>query len=207
MNEVHCKGPRRFTRVGFWRHASWGRAVRPRPPVTREKLQLSSRRVDRRARIFEICSQSHTASRGVLSAGMDQGTAGGARHDGWCQSFLVENVSDALSMETRSSMMVFYPIHVICEADSVAALRFIMVHHASGVGIVESGADRLWVKDGCVGADRVNLSHVCFRSICWLDASTRTAHTWTRPWTRRSRRHANILGLQQSRTTRAGIHE
>ena len=139
-------------------------------------MQLSSRRVDRRARIFEICSQSHTASRGVLSAGMDQGTAGGARHDGWCQSFLVENVSDALSMETRSSMMVFYPIHVICEADSVAALRFIMVHHASGVGIVESGADRLWVKDGCVGADRVNLSHVCFRSIHWLDASTRTAH-------------------------------
>ena len=123
---------------------------------------------------------------------MDQGTAGGARHDGWCQSFLVENVSDALSMETRSSMMVFYPIHVLCEANSVAALRFIMVHHASGVGIVESGADRLWVKDGCVGADRVNLSHVCFRSIHWLDASTRTAHL-DRPLDTEKPRHANTL--------------
>ena len=107
---------------------------------------------------------------------MDQGTAGGARHDGWCQSFLVENVSDALSMETRSSMMVFYPIHVLCEADSVAALRFIMVHHASDVGIIENGACRLWLKDGCVGAGGVNPSLVCFRSMYWLDASARAAH-------------------------------
>ena len=85
-----------------------GRTVHGRPSVTREKLQLSSRRVDRRARIFEICSQSNTASRGVLSAGMDQGSAGGARHDGWCQSFLDQNVPGAASAQARSCMIVFY---------------------------------------------------------------------------------------------------
>ena len=48
--------------------------------------------------------------------------------------------------------------------------------HGSGVGIIENGASRLWLKDGCVGAGGVNPSLVCFRSMYWLDASTRAAH-------------------------------
>ena len=48
--------------------------------------------------------------------------------------------------------------------------------HGSGVGIIENGASRLWLKDGCVGASGVNLSLVCFISMYWLDASTRAAH-------------------------------
>ena len=101
------KGPGRALRADFCKPLP-GRTVHGRPSVTREKLQLSSRGVDRRARIFEICSQSYTASRGVLSAGKDQGTAGGARHDGWCQSFLDQNGSGAISAQARSCMIVFY---------------------------------------------------------------------------------------------------
>ena len=48
--------------------------------------------------------------------------------------------------------------------------------HGSGVGIIENGACRLWLKDGCVGAGGVNPSLVCFRSMYWLDASARAAH-------------------------------
>ena len=53
--------------------------------------------------------------------------------------------------------------------------------HGSGVGIIENGASRLWLKDSCVGAGPqvrggVNPSLVCFRSMHWLDASTRAAH-------------------------------
>ena len=39
-----------------------------------------------------------------------------------------------------------------------------------------NGASWLWLKDGCVGAGGVNPSLVCFRSMYWLDASTRAAH-------------------------------
>ena len=48
--------------------------------------------------------------------------------------------------------------------------------HGSGVGIIENGASRLWLKDGCVGASGVNPSLVCFICMYWLDASTRAAH-------------------------------
>ena len=48
--------------------------------------------------------------------------------------------------------------------------------HGSGVGIIENGASRLWLKDGCVGASGVNPSLVSFISMYWLDASTRAAH-------------------------------
>ena len=103
------RGSRRALRRVFGRPLSLTEAaISCRPARSTMAACAARRRIGQCRRIFEICSQSHTASRGVLSAGMDQGTASGARHDGRCQSFLDQNVSGAISAQARSCMIVFY---------------------------------------------------------------------------------------------------
>ena len=60
--------------MGFLPDTSWPHRPWSAFGHSREVAALVKAEVKTCARIFEICSQSYTASRGVLSAGKDQGT-------------------------------------------------------------------------------------------------------------------------------------
>ena len=78
----------------------------PEPAAPTERRTREKQKAEKQSK--PSLNEEITAGIYFLSAGMDQGTASGARHDGRCQSFLDQNVSGAISAQARSCMIVFY---------------------------------------------------------------------------------------------------
>ena len=85
-------------------------------------------------------------------------------------------VSDATCFAMRHCTIVVTPLPMSPEPDSFRSRDFIIDLHGSDVGIIENGACRLWLIDGCKSLFNVKLSTVPTRLIHELYAHTRTTH-------------------------------
>ena len=85
-------------------------------------------------------------------------------------------VSDATCFAMRHCTIVVTPLPMSPEPESFRSRDFIIDLHGSDVGIIENGACRLWLIDGCKSLFNVKPSTVPTRLIHELYAHTRTAH-------------------------------
>ena len=85
-------------------------------------------------------------------------------------------VSDATSFAMRHCTIVVTPLPMSPEPESFRSRDFIMDLHGSDVGIIENGACRRWLIDGCKSLFNVKPSTVPTRLIHELYAHTRTTH-------------------------------
>ena len=85
-------------------------------------------------------------------------------------------VSDATCFAMRHCTIVVTPLPMSPEPESFRSRDFIMDLHGPDVGIIENGACRWWLIDGCKSLFNVKPSTVPTRLIHELYAHTRTAH-------------------------------
>ena len=85
-------------------------------------------------------------------------------------------VSDATCFAMRHCTIVVTPLPMSPEPESFRSRDFIMDLHGSDVGIIENGACRWWLIDGCKSLFNVKPSTVPTRLIPELYAHTRTTH-------------------------------
>ena len=85
-------------------------------------------------------------------------------------------VSDATCLAIRHCTIVVTQLPTSLEPESFRSRDFIMDLHGPDVGIIENGACRWWLIDGCKSLFNVKPSTVPTRLIHELYAHTRTAH-------------------------------
>ena len=85
-------------------------------------------------------------------------------------------VSDATCFAMRHCTIVVTPLPMSPEPESFRSRDLIMDLHGPDVGIIENGACRWWLIDGCKSLFNVKPSTVPTRLIHELYAHTRAAH-------------------------------
>ena len=85
-------------------------------------------------------------------------------------------VSDATCFAMRHCTIVVTPLPMSPEPESFRSRDLIMDLHGPDVGIIENGACRWWLIDGCKSLFNVKPSTVPTRLIYELYAHTRAAH-------------------------------
>ena len=85
-------------------------------------------------------------------------------------------VSDATCFAMRHCTIVVTPLPMSPEPESFRSRDFIMDLHGPDVGIIENGACRWWLIDGCKSLFNVKPSTVPTRLIHELYAHARTTH-------------------------------
>ena len=85
-------------------------------------------------------------------------------------------VSDATSFAMRHCTIVVTPLPMSPEPESFRSRDFIMDLHGSDVGIIENGACRRWLIDGCKSLFNVKPSTAPTRLIPELYTHTRATH-------------------------------